>query len=169
MEDCKKSLVNAAVQMICVAYTDEFSINNNSLNDLEIGCMHGVVSSNQVVLKKAMNGSFVVITAQSGHFVIGVLGDHIDVPCRLWSTNGGHTFKYARNFIPITDILTRASVKVQWDVTCEVYEVPKNPNNAFHSRWCGYGSWYMDAMKAALNLGVIPLRKTTRGTRTTFA
>ncbi len=154
-------------QVICVAYTDAFSVGGQSLIDLQLGCRHGVVSSNQPVLKKAQTGSLVVVTAQSGHFVIGFLGDHIPGPCLVWRKEGGSSFKYARGFTPITDVLLRSTVRSSWEATCEIHEVTKRPINLFNSRLCGYGTCYAKALCAALELGVIPARSAV-GTRTVF-
>jgi hypothetical protein len=145
-------------QVICVAYTDEFSVRGKSLVDLKLGIRNCVVSSNQAVLKNAHMGSLAVVTAQSGHFVIGILGEHTDGPCLVWRNEGGSTFKYAREFTPVTDVLLRKDIRSAWEATCEVYASTKRPLNLFNSRLCGYGTWYMEALHAALRLGVFPLR-----------
>ncbi len=168
MSDTLKSLALQASKVICVAYTDEFSIDNQSLIDLQVGCKHNAVSSNQDVLHNAPVGSLAVVTAQSGHFVIGILGEDLETPCRIWRKDGGKVFKYARKFTPITDVMLRASVMDAWTATCDVYEVDKQSKYLFHSRFCGYGHWYIPALHAAIKHGVFPLRTTTAATRTTF-
>jgi hypothetical protein len=155
-----------ATQVVCVAYTDEFSIDNNSLTDLHVGCTHGVVSSNQTVLDRATSGSLAIVTSQSRHFVIGILGDSTE-RCNVWSSRGGHVFKYTRLFTPITDILPIASIRSAWIATCEIHEVSKDPMKLFHSRFCGYGLPYITALKIALNLGIIPARA-NKGTHILF-
>jgi hypothetical protein len=84
MSTTLKDLALTATQVICVAYTDAFSVGGQSLIDLQLGCKHGVVSSNQDVLKNAPTGSLAVVTSQSGHFVMGLVGDHIPGPCTVW-------------------------------------------------------------------------------------
>jgi hypothetical protein len=163
-----KSLALEATQIICVAYTDEFSIGGQSLIDLQLGCRHGVVSSNQAVLKKTPSGSLAVVTSQSGHFVIGIVGDHLSGPCLVWRKEGGSTFDYARSFTPITDVLLRSSVRGAWEATCATHDVPKRSINLFNSRLCGYGTWYMSALHSAIEHEVFPIRTAT-GTRTVFA
>jgi hypothetical protein len=99
--------------------------------------------------------------------VIGILGEHIEGPCLVWRKEGGSSFKYARTFTPITDVLTRKAVRSAWEATCEVYEVTKRPINLFNARLCGYGEWYMGALHSAIKHGIFPLR-TSNGTRTVF-
>jgi hypothetical protein len=145
-------------QVICVAYTDEFSVGGKSLVDLKLGCRHGVISSNQDVLKNAPLGSLAIVTSQSGHFVMGLVGEHISGPCLVWRDEGGSTFKYAREFTPITDVLLRKAIQPAWEATCEIHETPKRAMNMFNSRFCSNGRWYMEALHAALRLGIFPLR-----------
>jgi len=157
-----------ATQVVCVAYTDKFSVNNDSLNDLQIGVAHNMVSSNQTVLKKANVGSLAIVTSQSGHCVIGILGEHLDRVCDAWANNGGHVFKHARHFTPITDVFVRKSIMTEWEDVCEVYAVTKKSYNLFNSRLCGYGLWYVSALQAAIRYGMIPMRKSECGTRVLF-
>ena len=144
-----------ATQVICVAYTNAFSVDGDSLVDLQIGCRHNVVSSNQSVLDRAEVGSLVVVTSQTGHMVIGVLGAAI-INCNLWTRLGGHSFNYAREFTPITDIVPIALVRDKWIAVCDVHEVSKQPRYLFHSRFCGYGTWYVPALHDALRFGIFP-------------
>ena len=162
-----KNLALEATQVICVAYTDEFSVGGQSLIDLQIGCRHGVVSSNQALLKNAPTGSLAIVTSQSGHFVMGLVGDHIAGPCIIWRKEGGSTFKYARTFTPITDVLLRKTIKDAWEATCEIHPTEKHAKYIFHSRFCGNGRWYMEALRAAIKHDVFPIRKGL-GTHTVF-
>jgi hypothetical protein len=157
MSTSLKDLALKATQIICVAYTDEFSVGGHSLVDLQLGCRHGVVSSNQDVLKNAPSGSLAVVTSQSGHFVLGLVGDHLASPCRVWRDNGGSTFKYAREFTPITDVLLRKSFMGAWEATCAIHETEKRAMYMFNSRFCSNGRWYMEALHSAIALGVFPL------------
>jgi hypothetical protein len=166
--DTMKTAIAHATQVVCVAYTNEFSVNNDSLNDLQIGVAHGIVSSNQTVLKKARVGSLVVVTSQSGHCVVGILGDHLDRVCNVWANNGGHVFKHARHFTPITDVFLRAPVMTAWAAACDARGVAKKPYNVFNSRLCGYGTWYVPALQAVIEDGIIPVRKSVHGTRVVF-
>jgi hypothetical protein len=159
---------STATQVICVAYTNAFSVDNNSLIDLQIGCRHNVVSSNQSVLDRAEIGSLAVVTSQTGHMVIGVLGSTI-TNCKVWAGAGGHSFKYAREFTPITDVVPIALVRDKWASVCDVHGVSKKPNYLFHSRFCGYGTWYIPALLDALRFGIFPPSLPgAEGTRTVF-
>jgi hypothetical protein len=163
-----KDLALKATQIICVAYTNEFSVSNNSLVDLQIGCRHKVVSSNQDVLDRALNGSLAVVTSQSGHAVVGLLGPTIP-DCKVWSDLGGGFFKYAREFTPVTNVFPIAHVLGKWQAVCDVHDVTKKPRFLFHSRFCGYGTWYVPAIHDALRHEIFPIRSLLTGTRTTFA
>jgi hypothetical protein len=143
-------------QVICVAYTDNFSVCSDSNIDLKIGCEHKIVSSNQIVLNNATEGSLVIVTSESRNFVIGILGKHIK-HCALWLNHGGHVFKYAREFTPITNIIHISVIIEKWLATCEVFETSKNPKLLFNSRLCGYGVPYIPALIACLKCGIIPL------------
>lgn len=157
-----------STQVVCVAYTNEFSVRGNSLIDLQIGCRHNRVSSNQDVLDRATSGSLAVVTSQCRHFVIGILGDH-DNECRVWKESGGRVFKYSRVFTPITDVLPIASVLDAWRAACEIHEVVQKSKNLFHSRFCGYGTWYVPALHSAIEHGVFPVRSDgQQGTHTVF-
>lgn len=151
-----KQLAMNATKIVCVAYTDQFSINNKSILDLEVGCKHNIVSSNQDVLNRIESGNLVIVTSQCRHFVIGIVGKHIE-GCTTWQNEGGHIFKYAREFTPLTDVLSIATIMGQWKATCEILEVEKDPKHLFHSRFCGYGTWYMSALHSAIHFGVIPI------------
>lgn len=160
-----------ATEVVCVSYIDEYSVDNDSLNDLHIGCTHRVVSSNQDVLDRATNGSLAIVTTQrrtkrDRYFVIGVLGDHTG-RCTVWSSRGGHVFKYTRIFTPLTDVLPMASIADKWATNCEDLAVSKDPKNLFNSRLCGYGECYVSALQSALTLGFIPLT-TSKGTHIFF-
>ena len=167
MSTTLKDLALTATQVICVAYTDAFSVGGQSLIDLQLGCKHGVVSSNQDVLKNAPTGSLAIVTSQSGHFVMGLVGDHIPTPCTVWRKEGGSTFKYAREFTPITDVLLRKAIQPAWEKTCDVHETPKRAMYMFNSRFCSNGRWYMEALHSAIAHNVFPIR-TSEGTRTVF-
>ncbi len=157
-----------ATQVICVAYTNKFSVDGNSLIDLQIGCKHNAVSSNQTVLDRADSGSLAVVTSQTGHMVIGVLGPKIP-DCNVWAHAGGRSFKYAREFTPLTDIVPIDLVRDKWASVCDVHEVTKKPNYLFHSRFCGYGTWYVTALRNALQFGIFPPRlRNVAGIRTVF-
>lgn len=162
-----KELALRSTEVVCVNYTDQFSIDGNSLNDLQVGCKHGAVSSNQTELKKAENGSLAIVTSQDGHFVVGLLGDHIIGPCTVWRQEGGGLFKYARKFTPITDVLLKKTVRATWEAVCDVHDVKMKPIYLFNQRFCKYGSSYIDAMHDAIKHGVFPMRTAT-GTRTVF-
>ncbi len=163
-----KDLALQSTQVICVAYTDKFSIDGQSLIDLQHGCKHGAVSSNQAVLKTARTGRLATVTAPSGPFPIRPPRAHPTAPALIWRKEGGSTFKYARAFTPITDVLLRSTVRPAWEATCDVHEVTKKPLNLFNSRLCGYGTWYMEALHSAFQHNVFPIR-TAIGTRTVFA
>ena len=131
MNSLKQLALNSS-QVICVAYADKFSIDGKSIIDLEVGCKNGVVSSNQDVLDRADLGSLAIVTSQSRHFVIGVLGKHIE-ECKLWKDQGGHMFKYAREFTPITSITPIQAFIEKWKAICDVQEVQKQPKNMFNA------------------------------------
>jgi hypothetical protein len=158
MSTSLKDLALQATQIICVAYTDEFSVGGHSLIDLQIGCKHGIVSSNQAHLDNAPSGSLAVVTSQSGHFGLGLVGAPLPSASHVWRDKGGATFKYAREFTPITDVLLKKEIKGAWEATCEVYETEKCAKNMFHPYFCGKdGRWYMKALHAAIALGVFPV------------
>jgi hypothetical protein len=168
MSPSLKDLALKATQVICVAYTDAFSVGGQSLVDLQLGCRHGVVSSNQDVLKNAPTGSLAVVTSQSGHFVMGLVGEHISGPCTVWRQEGGSIFKYAREFTPITDVLLRKAIQGAWEATCEIHDTEKRAMYMFNSRFCSNGRWYMEALHSAIEHDVFPI-STRTGTRTVFA
>ena len=165
MNSLKQLALNSS-QVICVAYADKFSIDGKSIIDLEVGCRHGAVSSNQEVLNRAESGSIAIVTSQSRHFVMGILGKHIE-ECNVWKREGGSMFKYAREFTPITNILPIESFMEKWKGICDVEEVQKQPKNMFNARFCGYGSWYIKALHSAIEYNYLPIR-TSEGTHMLF-
>ena len=149
---------DAAKAVVCIAYTDNMSVEGSSRRDLEIGCENNMVSSNQEVLDRAAEGSLAIVTSQSDDFVIGIVGKSVE-NCGVWEKEGGHRFRYARVFTPVTDILSKKEYSEKWDAVCQVLGCSgKNPKYLFHSRFCGYGTWYIPALTSALKCGVIPTK-----------
>ncbi len=147
-----------AKKVICVAYTDEMSVARDSHRDLKIGCESNLVSSNQDILDRVENGSLVVVTSQKD-FVIGLVGDSVK-NADVWEKSGGHVFRYARQFFPLTDILSKDVYQEKWDATCQVLGCEgKNPKYLFHSRFCGYGACYVPALISALRCNMFPRLK----------
>ncbi len=141
-------------RIICVGYSDEHSINNKSILDLQLGHSHGCVSSNQVVLDRAEPGDLIVVTSQCRQFTIGRLDARLD-NCALWASNGGHAWKYAWSYTPLTEIMPIANIREKWEAICDVHGVAKKPCNLFNSRLCGYGVCYVPALLDALTRGFI--------------
>jgi hypothetical protein len=126
--------------VVCVAYTNEYSVGHKSEQDLLIGIMGKAVASNQKVLDRTPDGSYVIVTCQDDRgrlskCVIGRLGGHRS-PTVMWKEfaritgqTGGHVWKYVRDFTPLTPVLSVHALREEFYV----------PRSLFNSRLCGYG------------------------------
>ncbi len=142
-------------RIVCVGYSDAFSVGGKSLIDLQLGDKTGRVASNQIVLDRAEPGDLVVVTSQCRHFTVGVLNSPV-TECTVWTEAGGHAWKYAWSYTPITSIAPIKQFRSTWAAICAVHEVPDSKvNNLFNSRLCGYGEIYINALVDALSRGFI--------------
>lgn len=127
--------------VVCVAYTNKYSVGHKSVQDLHIGITAKTVASNQDVLDRTPDGSYVIVTCQddrgrpNSKCVIGRLGGHRG-PAVMWKEfarttrqTGGHVWSFAREFTPLTPVLSVAALRKEFDI----------PRNLFNSRLCGYG------------------------------
>lgn len=126
--------------VVCVAYTNKYSVGHKSEQDLLVGILGKAVASNQPVLDRTPDGSYVIVTCQDekgrlSKCVIGRAGRHRE-PTMMWKEfaritrqEGGHVWKCAREFTPLTPVLSVHTLREEFDI----------PQYMFHSRLCGYG------------------------------
>lgn len=131
--------------VVCVAYTNEYSVGHKSEQDLLISFLAKAVASNQPVLDRTPDGSYVIITCQDkkgrvSQCVIGTVGAHRE-PTSLWRTfarmtgqEGGHTWKYCRDFTPLTPVLSVHALREEADPAMK-----RHVDRMFNSRFCAYG------------------------------
>jgi len=122
----------------CVAYSDKFSINNSSFEDLKLGHEYTTVGCNSSVFGASVPGDFVIITAKSKGeriAVLGVLVEKVD-DCLLWQNRGGKQWKYNFKYQPLTDIF-KIEQHIFDFLDKECIEKDIKSQYFFHSRFCG--------------------------------
>jgi len=122
----------------CITYVDEYSANNCSLRDLEIGVEHGVVGCGSSVFgsQRTKPGDFVVINAKKNNIkyaVIGILETKLET-CDKWANEGGRKWPHNWTYIPLTCIFERTKqLNTELQDFCEIHGIKKN--NLFHPRF----------------------------------
>lgn len=144
-EDEKKKIVSkvplkTTSKVKCVNYVDEYSINETSINDLEVGHQYRTVGNNSKNLGSAKMNDIVMITATDGgirYVVIGVIKNKLE-SCDLWERNGGHLWKYNFTYVPITDIFkVTTDIREKIVELCNIDPNKPHPNKFFNPRFCG--------------------------------
>jgi len=121
----------------CITYVNEYSAGKSSLRDLEIGIEHGVVGCGSNRLNKSKRGDIVIINATDNkikYAVIGQLTEKLE-SCDKWSNEGGHTWPYNWEYIPLTPIFEYDNeTKQEISQICREYSI--YPGHVFNSRYC---------------------------------
>ena len=147
-EKKKKSaleIVDKATKIICVTYTNEHSVNNDSYRDLQIGLENRVVGSGTGHLVYANTYDIVIIRSKN-HLMFAVLNEILP-GCNAWSSHGGENWQTNFSITPITGIIEKT---LKFEDILRTYHAQHNVKYGcmLNSRLCGYGEKYKPVLKS---------------------
>ena len=135
----KKLEYTNKTKLMCVTYTDEYSVDKKAIKDLMISFEREIFAAGSRRLNTFQNGDYIIICAskESGKVCfLSKIIERVDI-LKDWHNEGGKKWDYNFKITPVTGITDISNKNPNKKKMTDILEnIGLKKNNLFNSRFC---------------------------------